>query len=105
MNITLSPKYKPLFNADTRYICVSGGRASGKSFATSLWLAMRFAKSKKNALYLREYMSNAGISIIPEFLKKVEMCGFNFQVKRTEIVNQNRSKALLQRLQKWIKLR
>lgn len=94
MNITLSPKYKALFEATSRYICVSGGRASGKSFATSLWLAMRFAKSKKNALYLREYMSNAGISIIPEFLKKVEMCGFNFQVKRTEIVNQHRSKAL-----------
>lgn len=98
--LNLNKKWKPLFEAkeDIRYILASGGRGSGKSFTTSLWLAIRFAQSKKNALYLREFMTNAAVSIIPQFLQQVSVLGLSFEIKRTEIVNKYRSKALFSRI-------
>lgn len=63
------------------------GRGSGKSYATSLWLAQNFVFSKKNYLYLREYMSNASVSIIPQFLTQVDELGINFKITKNEIVN------------------
>ena len=37
-NITLNEKYVPLFNGDTRYYVITGGRGSGKSFGVTLFL-------------------------------------------------------------------
>lgn len=49
------------------------GRGSGKSFATSLYLANKFFNSKKNCIYLREYLTNADTSTIPQFLDQTDI--------------------------------
>lgn len=85
--IKLNKKYQAFWNMKTRYAVISGGRGSGKSYATSLWLANNFIDSNKNYLYLREYMSNASISIIPQFLTQVEELGANFRITKAEIMN------------------
>ena len=38
--IDLNPKYQSLFNSDSRYIVITGGRGSGKSFAVNTFLVL-----------------------------------------------------------------
>lgn len=94
MEITLNRKYETLFmsHPDKRYIILTGGRGSGKSFVSSLWLAHRFMNSKMNSLYLREFMSNAAVSTIPLFLEQIEKLHCNFLVKASQIENSIGSK-------------
>lgn len=96
MQITLNKKYQPLFknNKDIRYIIISGSRGSGKSFASSLYTANYFRTAVKNSLYLRQFMSNVDISIIPQFIQQVSILNINseFKIKRGEIQNKNGNK-------------
>lgn len=89
--IKLNPKYKPLFrsNLPCRYILMTGGRGSGKSFAQSLAIAMEQDKANYNSLYLRQTLVSAHISIIPEYWNKIEMlgCSSHFVQLKTEVYN------------------
>lgn len=91
--IIFSPKYKPLFSRKTpcRYFVVSGGRGSGKSFALSSWECYDCnAKQKpENTLYLRQTLTSAYLSIIPEFWEKLELLKLdsNFAKTKSEIVH------------------
>ena len=89
--IKLNPKYKPLFrsNLPCRYILMTGGRGSGKSFAQSLAIAMEQDKANYNSLYLRQTLVSAHISIIPEYWNKIEMLGYSshFVQLKTEVYN------------------
>lgn len=87
--ITLNPKYKDLFKdyKNIRIILLAGGRGSGKSFASSLWLTNKFYNSKKNALYLRKFATNIESSVIPQFLQQVSCLNLPFTIKKNSIEN------------------
>lgn len=91
--ISLNKKYQPLFmpHDDIRYYVITGGRGSGKSFATATWLAWLFNDAKMNMLYLRAFLVNASISIIPQFMSQLELLGIadRFRKTKTDVVNAN----------------
>lgn len=75
VEIRLNYKYQFLWETPrTRYVLITGGRGSGKSFGVSFWLCdalKRYAKWR--ALYTRYTMVSAHISIIPEFTQKMDL--------------------------------
>lgn len=87
--IKLSKKYKALFKSDARYAIVTGGRGSGKSFSIATFLALLMFEEGHTILYTRLTMTSAHLSIIPEFVKKLEQMGLTeyFEVTKTEIIN------------------
>ena len=86
--IKLDKKYKPLGN-DTRYFVVTGGRGSGKSYSVnSLLVALTYERGHV-ILFTRYTMASAHISIIPEFLEKLEELDKveDFHITKDEITN------------------
>lgn len=73
--IILAQKYQPLFKDDPNlfYYLLYGGRAGSKSFTSSIYLANRLVNGKGNLVYCRQYMTNVGTTIIPEFLEKISL--------------------------------
>lgn len=90
MSIKIQEVYKPLYeNKDKFIVILSGGRGSAKSFnATTFIERLSFEKGHK-ILFSRYTMTSAGISIIPEFVDKIERegTGAYFQINKTEIFN------------------
>ena len=87
--IDLNPKYQTLFNSDSRYFVVTGGRGSGKSFAVNTFLVLLTYEQNTKTLFTRYTMSSAEMSIIPEFREKLELMGVEdqFIITKTEIKN------------------
>ena len=88
--------YYPLYNDKEKFIyLITGGRASGKSFSTSTFierLTFEFNKEKNIAhqiLFTRYTMASANISVIPEFLEKVEKDGTEqyFHKAANDVIN------------------
>lgn len=88
--------YRPLYlDKDKFIIIVTGGRGSGKSFNVSTFierLMFEMTPAHKIAhqiLYTRYTMMSANISVIPEFLEKVELDGTSkyFKTTKTDVVN------------------
>lgn len=74
--IKLNPKFQPLFTSEARYFIVTGGRGSSKSFSISTWLVLLMLFEKGHTiLFTRLTMTSANISIIPEFMQKIELLG------------------------------
>lgn len=85
----INPKFKSLRTSLARYFIVTGGRASGKSFSIAVNLLLMSYEAGQVILFTRYTMTSAHISIIPEFLGKIEMLGLesDFEVTATSIVN------------------
>lgn len=92
------PIYHQLYTDEDHMIyLITGGRASGKSFGAGTFierLTFSIGKDKyKNVshvvLYTRYTMTSARISVIPEFMEKVEIDGTDkyFHVTSTDVVN------------------
>lgn len=81
--------YKKLYNTDKRYIIVTGGRNSAKSFHVSLFNILLTYEIGQNILFTRYTMSSAGKSIIPELTDKIEalQCKDAFYITQNEITN------------------
>ena len=83
--------YKDLFRIEplTRYHLVTGGRGSGKSFSISLFLLNLTYEEGHVILFTRWTMVSAFISIIPEFIEKIELLNKeeDFEITQNEIVN------------------
>lgn len=97
--------YYPLYTDKEHFIIlVTGGRGSGKSFGIggfierlSFELKRRGVATSKSdidkivhkILYTRYTMTSASISVIPEFLEKIELDGTTkfFHTTKTDIVN------------------
>jgi PBSX family phage terminase large subunit len=83
--------YKDLFRIEplTRYHLVTGGRGSGKSFSISLFLLNLTYESGHVILFTRWTMVSAFISIIPEFIEKIELLNKeeDFEITQNQIVN------------------
>ena len=71
--IEVSNKYQPLVEEDSRYFVVTGGRGSGKSFGVTMFLLMLTYESEHIILFTRYTLTSAHVSIIPEFLEKIEL--------------------------------
>lgn len=88
MQNILNDKYQSLLS-NTRYFIVTGGRGSGKSYAvTAITAGLTFHKNQR-ILFSRYTMTSAHISIIPEFIDKIErMKAMSaFAITKTEIIN------------------
>jgi phage terminase large subunit len=87
--IKIHKKYINGFASESRYIVVTGGRGSGKSYGINSLLTMLTYEAGHTILFTRYTMTSAHISIIPEFLDKIETfgCGADFHITKDEIVN------------------
>ena len=89
--IQLLDSYKPLFyeEPETRYFLITGGRGSGKSWTLALFLLNLTYQKGHVILFTRYTLVSAFISIIPEFLDKIEIMGKvqDFEVTQSEIIN------------------
>ena len=86
--IELNKKYE-LLGGDTRYFVVTGGRGSGKSYSVnSLLVALTYERGHV-ILFTRYTMASAHISIIPEFIEKLEELDRveDFHITKDEITN------------------
>ena len=61
----------------TRFYILTGGRGSSKSFSVSLTEIPKTFKQKSRCLFTRYTMSSAHLSIIPEYLEKIELLNLN----------------------------
>jgi len=87
-NVSLNSKYKGL-KSDSRYFVITGGRGSGKSFSITVFLVLLTFEESNKVLFTRYTMSSAGMSIIPEFIEKLELMGLleHFTITKFEIIN------------------
>ena len=87
--ISVQRKYEELVRSDSRYFVISGGRASGKSFNISVLILLLTFEKEHTILFTRYTLTSASISIIPEFLEKIELLGLvdKFHITKDEIVN------------------
>lgn len=97
------PVYYPLYqDTDKPIILVTGGRGSGKSFGCSTFIERLTFEMKHrmnsrgdreklvhNILFTRYTMTSAEVSVIPEFLEKVEADGTGgfFHTTKQDVVN------------------
>jgi len=79
----------PIVESDSRYFIVSGGRGSGKSFSVNALLVMLTYEQGHTILFTRYTLTSAYISIIPEFIDKLEQFGSiaDFYITKDEIIN------------------
>tara|TARA_B110000977_G_scaffold119341_1_gene153795 strand:- start:27 stop:1235 length:1209 start_codon:yes stop_codon:yes gene_type:complete len=87
--IKVHKKYRTILEKDSRYFIVSGGRGSGKSFSINALLALLTYEAGHTILFTRYTLSSAYISIIPEFIEKLELfgCLADFHITKDEILN------------------
>jgi len=86
--VNLNPKYQRI-GSDAKFSIVTGGRGSGKSFALTYLITLLSYEKGHVILYTRYTLRAAHISIIPEFLQKIEMMGklSDFTITKDEIIN------------------
>jgi phage terminase large subunit len=86
--LELSNKYNGLFS-DSRYFVVTGGRGSGKSFSINSFLLALTYEVGHVILFTRYTLTSAHVSIIPEFIEKIEIIErySDFHITKDEIIN------------------
>ena len=97
MTLILSKKYNPLFDSKARYFIITGGRGSGKSFAVTVFLTLLTMSRGIRILFTRFTMTSAHLSIIPEFLEKIGLLGFDevFSINKSEVLNTSNQSDIL----------
>jgi phage terminase large subunit-like protein len=89
--IQIIDKYEPLFleAPKTRYYLITGGRGSGKSWTLSMFLLNLTYEEGHVILFTRWTLTSAFISIIPEFIDKIELMNKaeDFEITQSEIIN------------------
>ena len=97
MKLILNKKYNPLFSSEARYFIITGGRGSGKSFAVTVFLTLLTMTKGIRILFTRYTMTSAHLSIIPEFLEKIGLLGFDdvFSINKAEVVNTSNQSDIL----------
>ncbi len=86
--LELSNKYNGLFS-DSRYFVVTGGRGSGKSFSINSFLLALTYEVGHVILFTRYTLTSAHVSIIPEFIEKIDIIErySDFHITKDEIIN------------------
>ena len=85
--IILNPIYSPIIASSSRYFVITGGRGSGKSFGVNSLLVSILLEPNQKILFLRKTLTSAYLSIIPEFIEKIEIMGLLniFNITKSEI--------------------
>lgn len=85
----INEKFKPLFLDDSRYFVLTGGRGSMKSFSVTTFLLLLTYENEQTILFTRYTLTSADISIIPEFIEKIELANLenDFAITKNEIIN------------------
>ena len=86
--LALNKKYTGLFT-DSRYFVVTGGRGSGKSFSVNSFLLALTYEAGHVILFTRYTLTSAHVSIIPEFVEKIDLIDrfSDFHITKDEIIN------------------
>ena len=86
--IIVHPKYEILGNSN-KFNIVTGGRGSGKSFSITYLITYLSYEAGHVILYTRYTLRSAHISIIPEFVEKIELLGrtSDFTITKDSIIN------------------
>lgn len=91
--------YEPLFFEvpETRYYLITGGRGSGKSWTLSMFLLNLTYEEGHVILFTRFTLVSAFISIIPEFISKIELMNkeSDFEITQSEIINKHTGSKIL----------
>lgn len=84
--LLINPLFTPIFQdniSDPRYYLNFGGRASGKSFATSIAMVLlSYSKHQHRILYLRQTMSSSEDSVIEDVKKSIEILNLGSDFKQ-----------------------
>ena len=88
MGIAINQKYN-LLGSDSRYFVITGGRGSGKSYSLNSFLLLLTYEAGHVILFTRYTLTSANVSIIPEFIDKIETADLSndFYITKDEIVN------------------
>jgi phage terminase large subunit len=86
--IVINERYD-LLGSDSRYFVMTGGRGSGKSYSLNSFLLLLTYEVGHVILFTRYTLTSAHVSIIPEFLDKIETAGVTneFKITKDEIIN------------------
>ena len=86
--IKINSKYN-LLGSDSRYFVITGGRGSGKSYSLNSFLLLLTYEVGHVILFTRYTLTSAHVSIIPEFIDKIETADLShdFYITKDEIVN------------------
>ena len=86
--IKINNKYN-LLGSDSRYFVITGGRGSGKSYSLNSFLLLLTYEVGHVILFTRYTLTSAHISIIPEFIDKIETANLSndFSITKDEIIN------------------
>ena len=89
MAIVLHPVFKQILTTKKRYIVITGGRGSMKSFSFNACAALLSYEAGHKMLHTRVAMSTAEDSIIPEFVEKLDLleAAQDFRVNKSDITN------------------
>ena len=92
----INPKYLVL-DSGSRYFIVTGGRGSGKSFSINTLLCLLTQEPGHVILFTRYTLRAASISIIPEFIEKIELLDMQeqFHITKDEVINLNTGSKIL----------
>jgi phage terminase large subunit len=90
--VVFHPNYSPLFQPPpewVRYTVVTGGRGSGKTTATSTANVCDTYRDDKTVLYSRYTLVSAEVSVIPEYIDKINLLGKgrHFRATKESVVN------------------
>jgi phage terminase large subunit-like protein len=89
--MNLLSNYAPLFHNPPRhrYTVITGGRGSAKSYHAATFLLNLTYEAGHTILFTRYTMIAAHISIIPEFIEKIDVLNVHedFEITKTEIIN------------------
>jgi len=87
--IEINPIFKDLYTTDKRYILITGGRGSSKSFSIATFASLLTYECDHRILFTRYTMTSASLSIIPEFIEKLELLEVHdqFTITRDQITN------------------
>ena len=95
--LKLNKKYLVFNESFSRYFIVTGGRGSGKSFAVNSVLLLLTYQAGHTILFTRYTLRAASISIIPEFIEKLELLGVidQFKITKDEIINKGNGSKII----------
>ena len=95
--LNLNKKYLVFKESFARYFIVTGGRGSGKSFAVNSVLLLLTYQAGHTILFTRYTLRAASISIIPEFIEKLELLGVidQFKITKDEIINKGNGSKII----------
>tara|TARA_R100000988_G_scaffold69897_1_gene35923 strand:+ start:1977 stop:3185 length:1209 start_codon:yes stop_codon:yes gene_type:complete len=96
VELKLNDKYLVLDNP-TRYFIITGGRGSSKSYSINTLLTLLTFEAGHKILFTRYTLRAASISIIPEFIEKLEVQNIehNFHITKDEIINKQTGSRIL----------